>query len=88
MSKAATSDVPKEKLASRLEVARYAAILGCTSEFSRQEGFTYNSDLGLKNIVTKKVSGIFWHNGLVYKKHAYEKGVPDRSYFESKRYFS
>merc|ERR1712226_460871 len=36
----------KEKLASRLETRRYAAMLGCTAEFSRQEGVTYNAEMG------------------------------------------
>merc|ERR1711988_1793497 len=36
----------QEKLASRLETRRYAAMLGCTSEFSRQEGVTFSMDTG------------------------------------------
>merc|ERR1719453_1557153 len=36
----------KEKLASRLETRRYAAMLGCTAEFSREEGVTYSVDMG------------------------------------------
>jgi len=45
----------KEKLASRLETRRYAAMLGCTSEFSRQEGVTFSTDtnklyMGMTNI--------------------------------------
>merc|ERR1719231_498906 len=35
-----------EKLASRLETRRYAAMLGCTSEFSRQEGVTFSAGTG------------------------------------------
>lgn len=36
----------QDKLASRLETRRYAAMLGCTSEFSRQEGVTFSMDTG------------------------------------------
>lgn len=35
-----------EKLASRLESRRYAAYLGCTTEFRKMEGATYNEDSG------------------------------------------
>jgi len=36
----------KEKLASRLETRRYAAILGCTTETSKMEGITYSVETG------------------------------------------
>jgi len=61
-----------EKLASRLETRRYAAMLGCTAEFSRMEGFTYDTDGKKAYMGMTKLRRGFGDNI-----HSNEKGGPN-----------
>merc|ERR1711998_21623 len=61
----------KDKLASRLETRRYAAMLGCTSEFSRQEGVTFSMDTG------KLYMGMTTIRKGMTDNHAHDEGGPN-----------
>jgi len=45
----------QEMLASRIESRRYASYLGCTTEWSKMEGFTYSADSGKAYIAMSEV---------------------------------
>jgi secreted PhoX family phosphatase len=62
----------KEKLASRLESRRYAAMLGCTVEFSKMEGITYSTETGMLYIGMTMV-----RRGMENNTHANDKGSPN-----------
>jgi hypothetical protein len=47
----------REALASRLESRRYASYLGCTTEWTKMEGFAYSADTGKAYIAMSEVTG-------------------------------
>lgn len=67
-----------EKAASRLETRRYAAMMGATTEFRKEEGFTYNPDDKKLYVAMSEVSrGMESFKKYGSDKNSYDVGGPN-----------
>ena len=68
-----------EKIASRLETRRYAAMLGATTEFRKEEGITYDPDGKVLYVAMSEVSrGMEDHQKYCSPNDKYDKGGPNQ----------
>lgn len=55
LRKGSIAGIPIERLASRLETRRYAAYLGATTEFRKEEGLTYDADRNVLYVAFSRI---------------------------------
>jgi len=61
-----------EKLASRLETRRYAAIKGATTEFMKEEGITFDPHNNMLYVAMTRITGGMLENDSVFDKGGYD----------------